>query len=115
MEVIRHLKGQLTITVNGTEEELGAGRDIIDIAGEKAGRLIINGVPTGVEVCPSMQHGGPYPACTDSRFSALGTDSVKRFSRPVAFQNFPDSLFPDELKNSNPLGIWRLVDGRWEK
>ncbi|HNV31117.1 MAG TPA: aldehyde dehydrogenase (NADP(+)), partial [Cyclobacteriaceae bacterium] len=82
---------------------------------EKAGRLVVNGVPTGVEVCPSMQHGGPFPATTDSRFSAVGTDAIKRFARPVAFQNFPDSLLPDELKEGNPLRIWRLRNNEWSK
>jgi alpha-ketoglutaric semialdehyde dehydrogenase len=79
------------------------------------GRLIINGVPTGVEVCPAMQHGGPFPATTDSRFTSVGTDAVKRFVRPVAFQNFPDALLPDELKQSNPLGIWRLFNNEFRR
>lgn len=75
-----------------------------------AGRVIINGVPTGVEVCPSMVHGGPYPATTDPRFTAVGIKSVKRFLRPVCFQNFPQSLLPAELQDDNPLGICRLVN-----
>ena len=82
---------------------------------EKAGRLIINGVPTGVEVVPSQNHGGPYPATTDSRFTAVGPDSIKRFARPVSFQNFPDALLPDELKEQNPLNIWRMRDFEWTK
>jgi NADP-dependent aldehyde dehydrogenase len=82
---------------------------------EKAGRLIINGVPTGVEVCPAMQHGGPFPATTDTRFSSVGADAIKRFVRPVSFQNFPDSLLPEELKDGNPLGIWRMVNSEWKK
>ena len=86
---------------------------LFNVLVEKAGRLVINGVPTGVEVCPSMQHGGPYPATTDSRFTAVGTDAIKRFVRPVSFQNFPDSLLPNELKDKNPLGIWRMLDGKW--
>ena len=109
--VVTHLKGQLTTTVVGDEYEISNHRAIINVLIEKAGRLIINGVPTGVEVCPSMQHGGPYPATTDARFTSVGTDAIKRFARPVAFQNFPDALLPDELKEANPLGIVRLVNG----
>jgi NADP-dependent aldehyde dehydrogenase len=107
--------GQLTATLIGDEAEITNYSSMLNILVEKAGRLIINGVPTGVEVCPSMQHGGPFPATTDSRFSAVGTDAIKRFSRPVAFQNFPDSLLPDELKESNSLGIWRLRNNEWGK
>ncbi|HAC25204.1 MAG TPA: aldehyde dehydrogenase (NADP(+)), partial [Cytophagales bacterium] len=64
---------------------------------------------------PSMNHGGPFPATTDSRFTAVGTDAIKRFVRPVAFQNFPNALLPDELKDGNPLGIWRVVNGEFNK
>jgi NADP-dependent aldehyde dehydrogenase len=107
--------GQLTASLIGDDGELSNYSSMLNILVEKAGRLIVNGVPTGVEVCPSMQHGGPYPATTDSRFSAVGTDAIKRFSRPVAFQNFPDSLLPEELKEANPLGIWRLKNNEWVK
>jgi NADP-dependent aldehyde dehydrogenase len=113
--VINNGKGQLTSTLIGREEEINRHKNLLNILIEKAGRLIINGVPTGVEVCPSMNHGGPYPATTDSRFTAVGTDSIKRFVRPVTFQNFPDSLLPDELKESNPLNIWRYRNGEWTK
>jgi 2,5-dioxopentanoate dehydrogenase len=113
--VIAHLRGQLTTTLIGEESELLKYKDIVNIIKEKAGRLIVNGVPTGVEVCPAMQHGGPFPSTTDSRFTAVGTDAIKRFVRPVAFQNFPDSLLPEELQQSNPLTIWRIVNGSWER
>jgi len=113
--VVSHIQGQLTTSIIGNETEIGAHKNLINMIVEKAGRLIINGVPTGVEVCPSMQHGGPYPATTDSRFTAVGTDAIKRFARPVAFQNFPDSLLPDELKESNPLNIWRYKNSEWVK
>ena len=73
-----------------------------------AGRIVCNGVPTGVEVCDAMVHGGPFPATTDSRFTAVGVQSIKRWLRPVAFQNFPDTLLPDELKRTNPLGVVRV-------
>jgi NADP-dependent aldehyde dehydrogenase len=110
-----HIHGQLTTSIIGREEEIAAHKNLINALVEKAGRLIINGVPTGVEVCPSMQHGGPYPATTDSRFTAVGTDAIKRFVRPVAFQNFSNSLLPDELKNENPLNVFRLVNGSWTR
>jgi len=71
----------------------------------------LNGVPTGVEVGWGMQHGGPFPATTDSRYTAVGPDAIRRFARPLSFQNFPDKLLPEELKENNPLGIPRIVDG----
>lgn len=113
--VVSHIHGQLTTSIIANEGEIGAHKNLINTIIEKAGRLIINGVPTGIEVCPSMQHGGPYPSTTDSRFTAVGTDAIKRFVRPVAFQNFPDSLLPDELKETNPLKIWRLYNNEWKK
>ena len=70
-----------------------------------------NGVPTGVEVCPSMQHGGPYPASSDSRFTSVGTAAIKRFVRPITYQSWPNDKLPDELKDNNPLNIWRYIDG----
>jgi alpha-ketoglutaric semialdehyde dehydrogenase len=111
-KAIRKIPGQLTCTIMADEQDLINHRDIIDLVMERAGRVIINGVPTGVEVCPSMHHGGPFPATTDSRFTSVGSDAIKRFVRPVSFQNFPDVLLPDELKNSNPLTIRRLVNSQ---
>jgi NADP-dependent aldehyde dehydrogenase len=113
LAVVHRGHGQLTSSVIADEKEIAAYPSLLNCMVEKAGRLIINGVPTGVEVCPSMMHGGPFPATTDSRFSAVGSDAIKRFARPVAFQTFPDSLLPEELKESNPLGIWRLKNGEW--
>ncbi len=107
--------GQLTSTIVGDEAEVAKYKALLNILVEKAGRLIINGVPTGVEVCPSQMHGGPFPSTTDSRFTAVGTDAIKRFARPVAFQNFPESLLPEELKTENPLGIWRMFNGEFKK
>ncbi|MCU0356963.1 MAG: aldehyde dehydrogenase (NADP(+)) [Cyclobacteriaceae bacterium] len=111
--VVNRLHGQLTTTIMGDESEVAQHSNLLNVIIEKAGRVILNGVPTGVEVCPAMMHGGPFPATTDSRFSAVGIDAIKRFARPVAFQNFSDALLPDELKEGNPLGIWRLRDGVW--
>ncbi|WP_428658303.1 aldehyde dehydrogenase (NADP(+)) [Runella sp.] len=114
-EVIDHLEGQLTCTVIGTEQDLSKAVDLLSSISLLCGRLILNGVPTGVEVCAAMQHGGPYPASTDGRFGSVGPHAMKRFVRPLAFQNFPNHLLPDELKAENPLVIWRMVNGNWGK
>lgn len=109
--VIKNLEGQLTGTILGEEEELRENGSVVEALQNRVGRMICNGVPTGVEVCPSMQHGGPYPASTDSRFTAVGIHSIKRWARPFSYQDWPGNLLPDELKNDNPLGILRLVNG----
>ena len=114
-KIARALPGQLTATIHGTEEDLQNHRGLVAILQEKAGRLIFNAFPTGVEVCPSMHHGGPYPVTTHSHFTSVGTAAIKRFVRPICFQNFPDSALPIELKNHNERGIWRLVDGQLMK
>lgn len=99
MKIAAALPGQLTATVWGTENELKENVELIRLLELKAGRLIINGVPTGVEVSPAMNHGGPYPATTDSKFTSVGSESIYRFTRPVCYQNFPEFLLPDELKS----------------
>jgi NADP-dependent aldehyde dehydrogenase len=114
-QIARDLPGQLTATIHGTEQDLIDHANLVAILREKCGRLIFNQFPTGVEVCPSMQHGGPYPAATDSRFTSVGAFAIKRFVRPVCFQNFPDSALPLELKNKNSRNIWRLLDGKLTK
>ncbi len=114
-EIITHLEGQLTATFMATETELLKNKEMVDSLRQKVGRLLFNGVPTGVEVSSAMQHGGPFPASTDSRFTSVGPDAIKRFVRPASYQSFPDSLLPDELKRGNPLNIWRLVDGTFTK
>ncbi|WP_163323291.1 aldehyde dehydrogenase (NADP(+)) [Draconibacterium mangrovi] len=113
LDVVNGLKGQLTATVHATESELPNNQEILDALLEKCGRLLLNGVPTGVEVCAAMQHGGPFPAASDSRFTSVGVSAIKRFVRPVAYQDFPDSLLPAELQNSNPMNIWRVVNDTW--
>ena len=110
-EVIDSFEGQLTGTILAESNDTHLTQKIIDALELKVGRIIFNGVPTGVEVCPSMTHGGPYPASTDSRFTAVGTNSIKRWLRPVSFQDFPQNLLPDELKDNNPLNIMRSIDG----
>ena len=116
METIAHrLDGQLTATIHGTPSDLAEYASLISVLEDKAGRLIVNGYPTGVEVCASMQHGGPYPATTDSRTTSVGTAAIHRFARPVAYQDFPHSLLPLELWDANPRQIWRMVDGQMTK
>lgn len=110
-EVIEGLEGQLTGTVLGNQEEIRINKAVVDALKSRVGRLIFNGVPTGVEVCPSMQHGGPFPASTDSRFTSVGESAIKRWVRPVSYQNWPEQLLPEALKNGNPLQIMRLVNG----
>lgn len=110
--LITSLEGQLTGTIMGTQGDLAASTDIIQALESKVGRLIFNGVPTGVEVCDSMHHGGPFPSTTDSRFTSVGTTAVNRFVRPVCLQDMPDFLLPDDLKNDNPNGIFRTVNGK---
>jgi NADP-dependent aldehyde dehydrogenase len=110
--VARQLEGQLTATIHGTPEDLNEYASLVSILEDKAGRVIVNGFPTGVEVCASMQHGGPYPATTDSRSTSVGAAAIHRFARPIAYQGFPQSLLPIELQDGNPRGIWRLVDGQ---
>ena len=108
--VARNLDGHLTATLHGTEADMAEHRELIAILEQKVGRLIFNGFPTGVEVCSSMHHGGPYPATTDGRSTSVGTAAIFRFTRLVSYQDFPQNSLPLELQNDNPLGIWRLVD-----
>lgn len=110
LQVLRSLDGQLTSTVMATDNDLQAYAEIIEVQASLAGRIILNSVPTGVEVCGAMVHGGPYPATTDARFTSVGTSAIKRWVRPVCFQGFPDALLPDALKRDNPAGIWRITD-----
>ena len=110
VEVAKHLEGQLTSTLMATENEIRNNGDLVEAIKNICGRFILNGVPTGVEVCLSMHHGGPFPATTDSRFTSVGADGIKRFARPICFQNWPNDLLPDELKDENPLRIWRTVN-----
>jgi NADP-dependent aldehyde dehydrogenase len=112
MQIAAGLEGHLTATIHGTPQDLREFAELVDVLQQKVGRLIFNGFPTGVEVCPSMQHGGPYPATTDSRTTSVGTAAIERFARPVCWQNFPQEALPPELRDDNPRKIWRLVDGQ---
>lgn len=114
-EVMQHLAGQLTLTFAATDEDIKRQIILFQLAQEKCGRLLFQGMPTGVEVQFAMQHGGPYPATTDPRFTSVGPDAVKRFLRPISFQNWSNDFLPDELKDGNSLQINRLVNQRWTK
>lgn len=115
LEVTSHLEGQLTATLMATDNDIIQQPALIDAVQNICGRFILNGVPTGVEVCLSMHHGGPFPATTDSRFTSVGADGIKRFARPVSYQGWPDSLLPEELQNGNPAGIWRTINNELTK
>ena len=115
LEVAKNLEGQLTATLMGTENDIKDNDALVEAVKNICGRFILNSVPTGVEVCLSMQHGGPFPASTDARFGSVGADGIKRFARPIAFQNWSNNLLPDELKDENPLGIWRTLNNELTK
>ncbi|MBT9300134.1 aldehyde dehydrogenase (NADP(+)) [Pseudomonas sp. TAE6080] len=110
-QVTEHLEGQLTATLHLDDGDIEHARALLPTLERKAGRLLVNGWPTGVEVCDAMVHGGPFPATSDSRSTSVGTAAILRFLRPVCYQDFPDSLLPDALKHSNPLALRRLLDG----
>lgn len=112
LKAARNLGGHLTATVFGTTEDFVEYRELFDILEMKVGRVVVNGYPTGVEVCHSMVHGGPYPATTAPQSTSVGTNAIKRFVRPLCFQDYPKILLPEALKDDNPLNIWRLVNGK---
>ena len=109
------LHGQLTATAIGTTDDLKHFQSCIDILIARVGRVIYNGVPTGVEVCHAMMHGGPFPATTYSHFTSVGTEAIKRFLRPVCYQDCPQEFLPDALKDENSLGITRKVNGEFTR
>ena len=113
--LVQQLEGQLTATIMASEWDLEENGELVESVKQICGRLIFNSVPTGVEVCQAMHHGGPFPATTDSRFTSVGADGIKRFARPISFQNWPDSHLPQELRNANPLSIWRIVNNELTK
>ena len=112
--VIEHLEGQLTTTLQLDDDDLELARSLLPTLERKAGRLLVNGWPTGVEVCDAMVHGGPFPATSDARTTSVGSAAILRFLRPVCYQDFPDSLLPSALKQANPLHLRRLFDGQRE-
>jgi alpha-ketoglutaric semialdehyde dehydrogenase len=110
---VRSLEGQLTATVHADGDDLAAFSEMLGDLEQKAGRIVFNGFPTGVEVAPAMNHGGPYPATTDVRFTSVGTAAMLRFARPVCYQNVPDDRLPPALQNRNPVRIRRMVNGQF--
>jgi alpha-ketoglutaric semialdehyde dehydrogenase len=110
VKAAQQLEGQLTVSLMATDEDIAENAPLMEAVQDICGRLILNGVPTGVRVSLSMQHGGPVPATTDSRFTSVGADGIKRWVRPLAYQGWSDAALPDALKNANPLGIWRTVN-----
>jgi NADP-dependent aldehyde dehydrogenase len=113
-QVSEHLEGQLTATLHLDDDDLETARALLPTLERKAGRLLVNGWPTGVEVCDAMVHGGPFPATSDSRTTSVGTAAILRFLRPVCYQDFPDSLLPMALQHGNPMLLRRLLDGQRE-
>lgn len=114
-DVAKRLHGHLTATIHGTEDDLRDAAALVSVLETKVGRLLFNGYPTGVEVCHAMVHGGPFPATSDSRTTSVGTRAITRFARPVCYQDFPDAALPTELQRSNPVGIQRLVNGKFAR
>jgi NADP-dependent aldehyde dehydrogenase len=105
------IHGHLTATIHAADSDLEQAKLLAQVLQSKVGRVLFNGYPTGVEVCPAMVHGGPFPATSDGRSTSVGTRAMLRFTRPVCLQDFPDSALPAELQRANPLGIMRLVNG----
>jgi 2,5-dioxopentanoate dehydrogenase len=112
--IVRALPGQLTATLHGTAEELPAQAELIGALERRVGRVLFNGFPTGVEVCDAMVHGGPWPATTAAQTTSVGTLAIERFVRPVCYQDCPEALLPEALREHNPLGLRRLVNGAWQ-
>ena len=115
LAVARALPGQLTATLHAGPGDGELVPSLLALLEQRAGRVLCGGFPTGVEVCDAMVHGGPYPATTDSRSTSVGTGAITRFTRPVAYQNFPEELLPEELRDDAPQGLQRLVDGAWQR
>lgn len=113
-QVAEHLEGQLTATLHLDDGDLAQAQALLPTLERKAGRLLVNAWPTGVEVCDAMVHGGPFPATSDVRSTSVGTAAIQRFLRPVCYQGFPEALLPEALKPANPLHLRRLLDGERE-
>ncbi len=115
IDLAEHLEGQLTATLHVESDDLELAGKLLPTLERKAGRILANGFPTGVEVCHAMVHGGPFPATSDPRATSVGTLAIERFLRPVCYQDLPAALLPDAVRDENPLGLWRLRDGAFER
>ena len=113
--VVKALQGQLTATLHAEADDGPLAASLLPLLCEKAGRVLFNGYPTGVEVCDAMVHGGPWPATTDARGTSVGSRAIERFLRPVCLQNAPAALLPPALQDANPLNLLRLVNGQWTR
>jgi alpha-ketoglutaric semialdehyde dehydrogenase len=112
LAIAEHLEGQLTATMFVVEDDRDTALALLPVLERKAGRILVNGYPTGVEVCHAMVHGGPFPATSDSRTTSVGATAIDRFTRPVCYQDLPAFLMPQALQEANPLGLWRLRDAK---
>jgi len=115
LSIAKKLGGHLTATIFGSAQDLTEYQELVSILQTKVGRLIFNGYPTGVEVGHAMVHGGPFPATTGPQSTSVGSAAIKRFARPLCYQNFPHSHLPPALQDDNPLGIWRMINGELQK
>ena len=111
-EIVESLEGQLTVTLQMDDADLEYARALVPALERKAGRVLVNGFPTGVEVAHAMVHGGPFPATSDGRSTSVGSLAIYRFLRPVCYQDFPAAMLPEALRDGNPAGIPRRVDGK---
>ncbi|TCG10188.1 aldehyde dehydrogenase (NADP(+)) [Paraburkholderia steynii] len=111
LRIAEHIEGQLTVTLQIDAADHADAQRLLPVLERKAGRILANGFPTGVEVCHAMVHGGPFPSTSNAMFTSVGATAIDRFLRPVCYQDLPDALLPDALKRSNPLRVWRLVEG----
>ena len=112
-ELVEHMEGQLTITLQMDEADLPDARALLPTLERKAGRLLVNAFPTGVEVAHAMVHGGPFPATSDGRSTSVGSLAIRRFLRPVCYQDFPAALLPEVLSESNLARIPRQIEGKF--
>jgi NADP-dependent aldehyde dehydrogenase len=115
LDAARALRGHLTATILGTEDDLREYAELVSVLETKVGRVIFNGFPTGVEVTHAMVHGGPFPATSDGRSTSVGSQAILRFARPVCYQNLPQYALPEELQDGNPRNILRLWNGKWQR
>jgi NADP-dependent aldehyde dehydrogenase len=113
--VAEHLAGQLSATLQLDNDDHALARKLLPTLERKAGRILVNSYPTGVEVSYAMVHGGPFPATSDSRSTSVGASAIDRFLRPVCYQDLPADLLPTAVQDGNPLGLTRLVDGNFIK
>src|SRR6185312_13009492 len=113
--VANHISGQLTATLQLAEGDMDLAQRLLPVLERKAGRILVNGFPTGVEVSYAMVHGGPSPSTSDSRATSVGTMAIERFLRPICYQDFPSALLPEALREDNPLHVWRLIDGKLQQ